>query len=306
MTTIFKDSNQAVNYYANKLLEASPVISTNQANSERYKNLIGGEVIQEYFKIEDPKKIINTWDNHKGHKWWTYAEIISEMLNLDPPIMYKYKPELFSQHYDLLQDGRMQYTYSNRFVEYSQFINLYRRLKDNPNSKRGVIDIFTPYDTAPERNDVPCTTMYHFIQRDGKLNMSVFYRSWDFFGGFKTYDLALTSFIQQSFCNWLGFETGDLGVYVNSLHYYNRDRSKLESLVEEVNSTHKDSDSLELDGKLGIEETYNQLRIVKAVEEAAYNDNLLKAQDLRGTLKSNLLIDMANVWINKNFNGAKK
>ena len=53
--------------------------------------------------------------------------------------------------------------------------------------------------------------------------MTIIYRSWDFFGGMKSYDFALSSFILQSFCSWLGFEPGHLGFYVNSMHFYERD-----------------------------------------------------------------------------------
>lgn len=296
----FKDLNEATKHFAKELLAASPVVSTNPENLERYKNTIGGEFIQQFFQIEDPHKVIGTWENHKPHKWWLYGEILSEMLNIDPPLMYRYNPELFSQHYDLLEDGRMQYTYSNRFVEFNQLVNVYRKLKENPNTKRAVVDIFTPYDTAPDRRDSPCTTMYHFIQRDGKLNMAVFYRSWDFFGGFKTYDLGLSSFIQQSFCSWLNLEPGTLGVYTNSLHYYNRDRANLEKLVKEVDTTTKVSGSLILDEKVGITDYYRQLRSVKAVEEAAYNGNYKKAIEIRDSLNIKMFKDMCDTYIKKN------
>lgn len=294
----FYDLNQAVAHYGKKLLESNPIVSTNDKNSERYKKQLGGEITQEFFKIKNSRAVIPSWNNHKGFEWWTYGEILSEMLNLDPPIMYKYKPELFSQHYDLLEDGRMQYTYSNRFVEFSQFVNLHRRLKENPNSKRGVVTIYTPYDTSPERLDAPCTTQYHFLQRDGKLNMSVFFRSWDLFGGVK-YDPALTSFIQQSVSSWCGFEPGTLGIYANSLHFYERDRETLERLVEE-SKDYKPSKELIVDGNLGIKEFYDGLRGVKAVEEAAYNGNFARAEELKNGLPIELFKRMGEIWIKKN------
>lgn len=298
MVLEFKDVNAAARYFAGQLLSASPVISTNDANQDRYKNTIGGELIQQFFTLQDPQAVIGTQKNHKGHKWWGYGEILSEMLNLDPPIMYKYKPELFGKHYDLLEDGRMQYTYSNRFVEYNQFVNLYHRLKENPNSKRAVIDIFTPYDTAPDRQDAPCTTMYHFLHRDGKLNMTVFMRSWDFFGGFKSYDSMLNSFILQGVSSWLGMKPGNLSFYANSLHYYNRDRPQLEALVQEE-ETHSDKLELGVD-KLRMRDFYDELRMVKSIEEAAYNGNVASANAQLQTLQVPLFKEMAEVWIKKN------
>jgi thymidylate synthase len=301
MTNRFYDLNSATAYFANELIKRPGVDSTNTINQERYKNKLGGELIQQFFTIESPTNIVGTFENHKPQKWWMYGELLSELLNLDPPIMYKYKPEMFAQHYDLLEDGRMQYTYSNRFVEFGQLVNTFRRLKENPNSKRAVVDIFTPYDTAPDRQDAPCTTMYHFLQRDNKLNMAVMMRSWDFFGGFKTYDFALSSFIQQSFCSWLGMKPGDLSFYVNSLHYYNRDTKNLENLVQEIKETPgKRSDSLVLDGNLGIEDFYKQLRLVKSIEEEAYFGLAESASERIKSLTPELFKDMARTYITKN------
>jgi thymidylate synthase len=296
----FKDVNEAVKYYGKLLLDSSPIISENDKNKDGYKNELRGELIQQFFTIKNPTKVISTYQNHKSYKWWMYCEILSEFLNLDPPLMYKYKPEMFSQHYDLLEDGRMQYTYSNRFVEFNQFVNVYKKLKNNPTSKRAVVSIYTPYDTSPDRKDSPCTTMYQFINRNNKLHMIVIMRSWDFFGGFKTYDFALSSFIQQSFCSWLNLELGNLSFYVNSLHYYNRDREMLEYLVNESSINFLQSDELKLDEKINIETFYKEIRKVKEFEEAIFNGNIIKAIKLKESLKINLFKDMCETLQKKN------
>jgi len=303
----FKTINDFAAYYAVKLLESSSVVSTNDVNQERYKNTLGGELIQQFFTITEPTKVIGTLKNHKSYKWWSYGECISELLNLDPPIMYKYKPEMFGQHYDLLIDGRMQYQYGNRWNEFNQLVNTYNRLKQNPNSKRCVVPIFMPYDTAPDRADTPCTTMYHFIHRDGKLNMTVFMRSWDFFGGAKTYDFVLSSFVLQALCSWLKLQPGKLSFYANSLHYYNRDREQLQNLVNEV-TTFKipDAESFDLGNDLTIQEFYIQLRKVKLIEEYAYSGNLILAKKTQSELTNELFNKMAETWINKNIAGDKK
>jgi len=295
----FNNINEFTEYYAKKLLESKGIKSTNKINRDNYKNKLGGEIYQDFFKIKDSQSVIGTYENHKGYKWWMYGEILSEMLNLDPPLMYKYKPEMKGKHYDLLEDGRMQYTYSNRFTEFSQFVNIYKKLKQNINSKRAVIDIYTPYDTSPDRKDTPCTTMYHFLHRDNKLNMTVFMRSWDFFGGVKTYDFALSSFIQQSFCNWLKVKPGNLNYYVNSLHYYNRDQENLEKLVEEIKNP-KNPKKLILNGEQDINEFYDELRLIKLSEEYAYSGNLKKANEIKDNLKNNLFKDISEVFIEKN------
>jgi len=297
----FNDVNEVIKYYAIKLSEASSTISTNDHNTGTYKNELAGEMIQETFSIKNPLKVLCTYKNHRFYLWWLYGEILSELLNLDPPLMYKYKKELFSQHYKLLEDGRMQYMYGSRWAEFNQFVNVYKKLKSNPNTKRAVISIYTPYDTAPERNDAPCTTMYQFIHRDGVLNMAVFYRSWDFFGGFKTYDFGLSSFILQSFCSWLGMKPGKLCFYVNSLHYYKRDKQLMLDLISEL----CDDDSgmakeLSIFNNMDITTFYEKLRIIKSIEEAAYNKNFTYANFLLKSLSNELFINMASVFIEKN------
>lgn len=297
----FEDLNGAVKYFAVELNNQQSVVSSNKANEASYKKQIGGELIQQFFKIKNPKKVLCTWNSYKWHEWWMYGEILSELLQYDPPIMYKYRNDLYPQHYELLEDGRMQYTYANRFFEYNQFVNIYRKLKDNPTSKRCVVDIFTPYDTAPDRADAPCTTMYHFICRDNKLNMTVFYRSHDFFGGFKVYDFALSSFILQMMASWLNMEVGELAVYCNSLHFYERDRGVLDELVKEVRvCPDKSSRELFLDYGYSIEGFWKDLRLVKQIEEYSYAFNFKEAVKQSNLLSSDLFKDIALVYIKKN------
>ena len=150
-----------------------------------------------------------------------------------------------------------------------------------------------------------CTLGYQFLHRDGKLNMTVSFRSHDFFGGFKTYDFALASFIQQSFCSWLDMEPGTLGVYENSLHYYNRDREKLEHLVAETKSSNRSSDRLFVDAHLGIKDFYTDLRKVKSCEEAAYNKNLEDAERFRDEVRPELFKRMCDVYMKKNLKMTK-
>jgi thymidylate synthase len=301
MTQVFEDLNEAIKYFAIELNKQRPVVSKNDKNKKSYKKALGGELIQQFFTIKNSKKVLSTWNNHKFFKWWAYGEVLSEMLAYDPPIMYKYSTDLYDKHYDLLEDGRMQYTYANRFFEYSQFINIYRQLKDNPTSKRCCIVIYTPYDTDPNRKDVPCTTQYEFIIRNNKLYMTVMYRSWDFFGGFKTYDFVLSSFVQQMLASWLKVDLGDLSFYANSLHFYERDRKLMESLVDEVKDfDYKKSGEFVLDKQYDIEEFWIDLRKVKQVEEYAFAFNFKEAVKLTNTIRSVLFKDICLTFIKKN------
>lgn len=297
----FEDVNEAVAHYAFELANSSIIKSSSSKNIDSYKSMLGGEVLQQFFKIKNSRAVLCTFKGHKYHQWWLYSEILSEMLNLDPPLMYKYKPELFSQHYDLLESGRMQYMYGSRWAEFNQLENVYKRLRDNINSKRAVVTIFTPYDTAPERKDAPCTLMYSLIHRDGRLHMTVFYRSWDFFGGFKTYDFALSSFILQSFCCWLNLEPGDLCFYVTSLHFYERDRDKLNDLIGELQGiiTEVMSDELVVGEYISMKRFYDELRLVKEAEEA-FRNKRFDIEDMESKITVDLFKDMVKCFRAKN------
>jgi len=306
MNQEFEDVNEAVAYYCKMLIESEPVKSTNEKNKGEYKNLLGGEVIQQFFTIKNPTRVLCTYDNHKFHEWWMYGEIISEMLDYEIPIMYKYTPLLFEKHYKLLDNGRMQYHYGSRWREFNQLLNIYHKLKKNINSKRCYVSIQTPYDTSPERRDSPCTIGYSFIHRDGKLNMTVFYRSWDFCGGFRTYDFALSSFVLQSMSSWLGVKPGTLGFYVTSLHYYNRDEKTMKKLYQETQHEKKLSDELNVGSCYSVADTYDELRRVKLGEEHAYCRNVEFAVKMWKDFKSGFFKDMLGCFIQKNVNNNKK
>jgi thymidylate synthase len=296
----FSDVNKATTYFAKELLDSDGVKSTNAKNTDipdfQYKKLLGGELSQQFFVLSDCTKVENTCPQQKAYTWWIGGEIMSEFLGINPPMMYDYRPELYNQHYDVQEDGRIQYMYGTRWQEFNQLNSVYQRLRDNPNSKKAVMTIFMPYDNDPARKDSPCTTQYHFLHRNGKLDMTVMMRSWDFFGGWK-YDFKLSSFMQQSLSSWLGMEPGKLAVYATSLHYYARDENLLKSLINEPVR-----DSLEWrlyqEGERvqSISEFHTSLRTLRNIERASYMGGSVNTDSLAPLL----LKDFGNSFIARN------
>jgi thymidylate synthase len=301
----FDDINAATKYFATALLESEGVKSTNAKNDDipeyQYKKLLGGELPQQFFVIKDSTKVENTYPQHKAIGWWTAGEILSEFLGLNPPVMYDYRPDLYKQHYDVQDDGRIQYMYGTRWQEFNQLESVYQRLKENPNSKKAVITIFMPYDNDPARKDSPCTTMYHFLHRNGQLDMTVMMRSWDFFGGWK-YDFKLSSFMLQSLASWLQMKPGKLAYYVTSLHYYARDEQLLRALVAEPEQPSKHFLLYRHDEtQLSIADFHTNLRRVRDVERYAF----MGGDERRGleaavNIKPDMLKSFAEEFVRKN------
>ena len=160
-------------------------------------------------------------------------EMLSEILNINPPLYSKYRNDIFTQSYNIQEDGRCSYIYGSRFQEANSILNIYKLLKRNPTSKGAVIQIFQHYDLGEHIIDKPCTTQYQFSLREGKLDMFISMRSWDMGpnGGFK-YDFGLSCFILQLLSSWLNVEVGKIFFYVKSLHIYEKDIKAMRALSE--------------------------------------------------------------------------
>jgi len=265
----FEHCTQALKYFVERLLKKDIIKSANIKNKETYKKEII-ELTHQFFCIKNPKKVIFNHRNYKTQPWWLISEILSETLNINPPIMTEYRSDIISWAYDLLPSGKVEYMYGGRWNEWNQLEYVYNLLKKNPTSKRAIIDIHTPYDNSSARKDVPCNCQYHFLLRNGKLNMTAIVRSWDITKGYKV-DFSLYSFVLQSLASWLNSEIGNLYVYVSSLHCYSQDIEKLKKLKLYLNYHENDILELEIDKNMEIGKTYEDLRKVREIETLIRN-----------------------------------
>ncbi|HLD91034.1 MAG TPA: thymidylate synthase [Patescibacteria group bacterium] len=241
--------------------------STNSKNVNTIKSELL-ELPHWFFSIKNPAQTIFNIDTYKTIPWWMIGEILSEFLNLNPPIMSKYRPDLIEDSYKLTRQGTAEYMYGSRWSEHNQIENVRQKLAKNPTTKRALIQTWMPYDTNLDREDVPCNINYMFLGRDNKLDMTATIRSNDLLRGAK-YDYYLAAFMQQSMASWCGLEVGQLYFLINSLHVYKKDFSKLEKLTEEVNASTTIVD-LKLDKNLNVEQYWKDLRHIKKCEDASY------------------------------------
>jgi thymidylate synthase len=111
-----------------------------------------------------------------------------------------------------------------------------KRIKSDENSRQAVITIWDPLlDSfrSVQAKDVPCTTMIQFFIRKDKLVMHVTMRSNDAWWG-TPHDWGQLSQLQLAMANVLDIEAGDYYHHAVSLHLYERDYDKADTLTHPV------------------------------------------------------------------------
>ena len=108
---------------------------------------------------------------------------------------------------------------------YEQYKHCYEELKNNKNSRRGIM-IYTRPEMQWEYNidgmsDFMCTNTVQYLIRSGELYALVNMRSNDVVYGYKN-DYAWQAYVQQSLAADLGCEVGPIIWNVGSLHVYER------------------------------------------------------------------------------------
>lgn len=114
--------------------------------------------------------------------------------------------------------GKFWGAYGPRIV--NQLPIIVERLREDPDTRQAVITLWDPeFDAHGGKKDHPCTSLFNFRIRDGKLNMSVFMRSNDAIHGWP-FDLIQFSMLMQSIAFELGVEVGIYSHHVGSFHIY--------------------------------------------------------------------------------------
>lgn len=124
--------------------------------------------------------------------------------------------------------------YKHGFNQIEKMVEL---LKKDPLSRRAVININVPNPNVIETRDEPCTIALQFLLRDGKLHCTGMMRSNDIWFGLP-YDIVFFTTIQKIIADKLGVEYGTYTHFATSLHMYDRDRSKIEEILQNNSIQH--------------------------------------------------------------------
>lgn len=117
-------------------------------------------------------------------------------------------------------------------VSDNQFFRIAKLLREKENSRQMVISIFNESDTREKTNDVPCTCLFQFFKREGRLDMIVYMRSNDAFRGIP-HDVFCFTMIQEIMARCIGVEIGNYIHKVGSLHIYEKEVERAKQYLSE-------------------------------------------------------------------------
>lgn len=115
-----------------------------------------------------------------------------------------------------------------RHLGFDQFARAYHALKNTPESRQVVLQIWDgnidlpANDGIPVAEDIPCNLVSLLKVRDGRLEWTQVMRSNDIFRGIP-YDFVQFTFLQEIFAGWLNIGLGSYCHVSDSLHAYERD-----------------------------------------------------------------------------------
>lgn len=135
----------------------------------------------------------------------------------------------YNKNYENFADqGILQGAYGPQILEQIRYI--INTLTEDKDSRQAVISLWRPNPMSAK--DKPCTLTFHFMIRDGKLNLHVTMRSNDAIWG-QNYDVPSFSLINIIVAGILKVEPGSLFLTANSLHVYEKHFKLMEDLYNE-------------------------------------------------------------------------
>lgn len=141
---------------------------------------------------------------------------------INPGEAWKLREEIWKEY---MHDGKMAYTYNERFWRSNQLTKIINRLKEDHDSRQlwlSIWDCNEDVDKLGGISRVPCSLGYNFQFRDGKLNMHYLMRSCDFSTHFCN-DVYLAIKLLEYVAEQCDMEVGNFTHTMFSLHVYKKD-----------------------------------------------------------------------------------
>jgi thymidylate synthase len=116
--------------------------------------------------------------------------------------------------------------------EGDQFERAIKRLKEDPTTRRAVIQIFSPADLFANTRDCSCLVSLQFLFRGNALSCIACMRSQSALM-VMPYDIFLLSMIHEAAALHMGVEPGPYYHFCGSLHYYDDEEGLARAVIEE-------------------------------------------------------------------------
>ena len=156
------------------------------------------------------------------------------------PAGYSWNEERLEEYARQLLSGNnpgFEYTYGERLRAWSlsgsppldQIEQAISRLKGSANTRRATaVTWIVPVDTA--KDEVPCMIVDDFKLRDGRLHLSIFFRSHDFAGAYPANLYGLARLLQYV-ADEVGAKPGSISTTSASAHIYEHDWDWVEKML---------------------------------------------------------------------------
>jgi thymidylate synthase len=114
----------------------------------------------------------------------------------------------------------------------NQVENVSARLKENPYTRKAVIQLFDAIDIKEVHKDIPCTCTLQFLIRQDSLHMITYMRSNDAYLGLP-HDIFSFTMLQEVIARSLSVELGIYKHIVGSLHLYDKHIDSAKQFISE-------------------------------------------------------------------------
>lgn len=231
MTRIFRNFTEAFSEIKRDLAEMGIDVHTKtmqNKNIEHDDNYSTKELQFYSYCILEPFRDIDNLFSKLSDQDWAMEEwrerrsgILGHPVN--PGKAYKLRENVWDEFIN--EEGKFDYTYSERFNLNNQVLKVIDALKRDNMSRQAYITMWTHQDydylgTAVSR--VPCSTSYLFQFRQGKLNMEYSMRSCDFSTHFKN-DIFEALMLLAFVADKTNLPIGNFIHHIASLHVYKKD-----------------------------------------------------------------------------------
>lgn len=249
--------NHLYRAYADKLLELGAIVDVGEWHAQKVDNplLVTRELANEVFTYHIPQLVLDLGMDVQPNIAFAEAQFQDRVSGepLNPPPSSALWPYAQRGHEDHLEEGKFSHTYPERFwpkeaayhdywgirYRWGDLADVVAQLVRNPYTRQAYLPVFFPEDTGNVSNvRVPCTLGYHFLFREGKLNITYFIRSVDFVRHFRDdvymacrlCQWVLDEIVSNKMGNhhlWEQVDPGTLTMHIVSLHCMEGDLPKL-------------------------------------------------------------------------------
>ncbi len=130
---------------------------------------------------------------------------------------------------------------------FDQIEKIIELLKNDPSSRRAILNINVPNEHVIETKDEMCTICLNFMIRNNALDCTGVMRSNDIVFGF-TYDFSYFTQLQKYIASRLGIRTGSYTHFAMSLHFYERDYQLIKDIA--YGTLERKNESFDIDNLL--------------------------------------------------------